>query len=392
MMDVDYVLPTVRSVGVEEEYLLVSARTGRPVAVAEAVLSIAQSASATGPSSATPPVYACLESELKQEQIEAVSPPCTSLDDIRQELIAGRLLADSAAQTVGARAVALGTSAVPSESHVSPGPRYRAMASQFGLTMKEQLTCGLHVHVGITGEDEGVAVLDRIRPWLPVLLAISGNSPLWMGDDTGYSSYRYQALGRWPSAGAYEPFGSAVAYRRRTASLLETGVLLDENMVYSDARLCSHYPTVEIRVADVCMDVEHAVVLSALVRALVDTTASEWRAGLPAETPPTAQVRLAMWVASRFAIGGQLVHPLSGRPCSGTVAVAALLEYVREALECNGDLNTTERTLLEIVRTGPGAERQRHTLRRLRSAQAVVMEAIEVTHAASGSHRVSALA
>jgi carboxylate-amine ligase len=338
-----------------------------------------------------PPLHSILESEAKQEQIEAVSPPCTTLDDIRRNLVTGRRLADEAAQAVGARAVALGTSPLPAASHIAAEPRYRAMLSRFGVTMREQLTCGLHVHVAITSDEEGVAVLDRIRPWLPVILALSSNSPLWMGEDTGYASYRYQAWGRWPSAGAYDPFGSSEGYRRRVASLVGTGVLLDEGMVYFDARLCNHFPTVEIRVADVCMEVEHAVALAAMVRALVDTAAREWRTGLPVYTPSTAELRLASWAASRFATEGQLVHPLSGEPCTSPAAVEALLDYVRASLESGGDFTETERTILSIVQTGPGAERQRQTFQRLRSARAVVMEAIELTHSASENREVGAL-
>lgn len=383
---------TGRTVGVEEEYLLVSGRTGRPIAAADAVLAATSAHAAASKRPEAPAVRAILEGEAKQEQIEAVSPPCTSLDEIRRNLIAGRRLADDAAQTVGGRAVALGTSPLPVASHVAAEPRYRAMMSQFGLTMKEQLTCGLHVHVSITSEEEGVAVLDRIRPWLPVLLALSSNSPMWMGDDTGYSSYRYQAWGRWPSAGAYDLFGSSEAYHRRVASLVGTGVLLDEGMIYFDARLCNHYPTIEIRVADVCMEVEHAVAVAALVRALVDTTAQEWLAGSASDATSTAQLRLAMWAASRFATDGQLVHPLLREPCAAHAAVEALLQYVGTSLDRSGDLDSIQRTIGEIVQTGTGARRQRQTFQRTRSARSVVMEAIEYTHMPSPQCSVSALA
>jgi carboxylate-amine ligase len=339
-----------------------------------------------------PPLHAFLESEAKQEQIEAVSPPCTSLDDIRRTLTAGRRLADDAAQAVGARAVALGTSALPATSHLAAHPRYHQMMNQFGLTMKEQLTCGLHVHVSIASPEEGVAVLDRIRPWLPVLLALSSNSPMWMGDDSGYSSYRYQAWGRWPSAGAYDLFGSPEGYLRRVASLVTTGVLLDEGMVYFDARLCNHYPTIEIRVADVCMEVEHAVALAALARALVDTAAQEWQEGVPPHQVSTAELRLAMWAASRFATDGQLVHPATGGPCSAHEAIDTLLDHVQASLSRSGDLATTERTVHDILETGTGSSRQRRTFRQLRSARSVVMEAIEYTHSTSVTPAVGALA
>jgi len=120
-----------------------------------------------------------------------------------------RSLAAEVAGRAGARIAALGTSPAPVLPQLVREGRYLEMARAFGLTAHEQLTCGCHVHVEISSADEGVAVLDRIRPWLPVLLALSANSPFWQGRDSEYASFRYQAWGRWPSAGPTEAFGTA---------------------------------------------------------------------------------------------------------------------------------------------------------------------------------------
>ena len=176
---------------------------------------------------------------------------------------------------MGARVAALATSPLPVMPELTPSPRYRAMNERFGLTTTEQLTCGCHVHVGVADDEEGVAVLDRIRIWLPVLLAISANSPFWQGRDTGYASFRSQAWTRFPTAGATEIFGSAAAYHERAEALVASEVLLDHAMIYFDARLSHKYPTVEIRVADVCLHAEDSVVVAGLARALVETAARE---------------------------------------------------------------------------------------------------------------------
>lgn len=97
-----------------------------------------------------------------------------------------------------------------------------------------------------------MAVLDRIRPWLPP--ALSANSPFWQGQDSGYASYRSRVWGRRPSAAPVEPFGSAARYHALVRTMVATGALRDEGMIYSDARLSRTYPTVEIRIADVCLD------------------------------------------------------------------------------------------------------------------------------------------
>lgn len=369
-----------RTIGVEEELLLVDPRTGRPTAAVESVLS---SAAQFGPSEEeTSPALPVtrLEYEAKQEQVEAISSPSLTLDGLSDALAAGRRLADDAAQRIGARAVALGTSVLPVASHLTRGRRYAQIERQFGLIMKDQLTCGFHVHVSIADEHEGVAVLDRIRPWLPQLLALSANSPMWDGRDSGFSSYRYQVWSRWPGSGAYEVFGSARAYHRAVDALLATGVLLDPGMVYFDARLSERFPTVEIRVADACTEPSHAVAVAGLVRALVDTAAQEWRIGEPPAAVPTPLLKLAMWSASRFGVASTLVDPASGAPREARAAVDALLAHIEPSLARAGDLARVTAAIDDIFTSGNGADRQRQALQRTESLRAVVADATERTN------------
>src|SRR5205823_2819883 len=143
------------------------------------------------------------------------------------------------------------------------------LAELFGLTAHEQLTCGCHVHVGISDADEGVAVLDRAGPWLATLLALSANSPFWQGRDSEYASFRYQVWGRWPSSGPTGPFGTSQAYRETIEQMVGSGTLIDPGMVYFDARLSERYPTVEIRIADVCLRSEDAVTVARLLTDLL---------------------------------------------------------------------------------------------------------------------------
>ncbi len=267
-----------RSVGVEEELLLVEPRTGRPSAVAASVLR------AAGQHSGEPEM---LEHELQQQQLETSTEPRHALDDLGRELRRCRAAAASAARRAGARVAALGTSPVVAAPELVDKPRYQKMAAEYGLTLAELLTCGCHVHVEIASAEEGVAVLDRVQPWLPPLLALSANSPFWQGLDSAYASFRYQVWGRLPSAGPTGCFGTAQAYHDTIRHMVRTHVLLDTGMVYFDARLSAHYPTVEIRVADVCLRADDAVLIAALARALVETEARAARAGLPAARGPS---------------------------------------------------------------------------------------------------------
>ncbi|WP_240675115.1 glutamate--cysteine ligase [Cellulomonas endophytica] len=367
----------VRTVGVEEELLLVDPASGRPVPRAGEALAAA--GRAADPLPGKPPVAVDLTTELQQEQLETATPPRTDAGDLLEDLRRLRAAADDAARAVGARAAALACSPLPVRPHLAPGERYAAIAAQFARTSAEQLTSGCHVHVAVTDAEEGVGVLDRLRPWLATLLALSANSPFADGLDTGYAAWRPQAWVRWPGSGPSDPFGSAAAYRATVAAMLGTGVPLDEGMVYLDARLSARWPTVEIRVADVCLDPRDAVLLAVLARALVTTAAQEHAEGRPVPVVPTPVLRLASWRASRSGTEDVLVHPVTVRPVPAPVAVAALVTHVRPALEEAGDLRRAATGVARVLRRGGGARRQRQVLAATGDLAAVVADAVERT-------------
>ena len=245
---------------------------------------------------------------------------------------------------------ALGTSPVPVEPRPVRTSRYQRMAEAFGLTAHEQLTCGCHVHVGLSSADEGVAVLDRAGPWLAVLLALSANSPFWQGLDSSYASFRYQVWGRWPSSGPTEPFGTAQAYRETIQQMVGTGTLLDTGMVYFNARLSERYPTIEIRIADVCLRADDAVLIAALARALVETEARSWREGRPVLQTRTELLRLAAWRASRSGLDAALLNPVTGLPEQAATVVDMLLDHCRDALADAGDAAVVAGTAGRLAR------------------------------------------
>ncbi|WP_233517686.1 glutamate--cysteine ligase [Geodermatophilus marinus] len=377
----------MRTVGVEEELLVVDA-AGRPTPRGPAALRVAASRGEGetvgehdhgGPGEGGDAAGARLVPELKAQQVEFGTRVCERLDDVAAEVRHWRQRADAAARAVGARVAALASSPVAVEPVTTPGERYALMTETFGLTALEQLTCGCHVHVSVDGDEEGVAVLDRIRVWLPVLTALSANSPFWLGRDSGHASYRAQAWGRWPSAGPTEPFGSAEGYHGVVEQLLASGTIVDAGMVYFDARLSERWPTVEVRTADVLLHAEHAVVLAGLVRGLVETAAREWRAGHPAPRVRSELLRVAGWRASRSGLDGELVHPASGRPAPAAAVVAALLDHVGEALVACGDDARVRAGVADLVRGGTGAAFQRRVHRETGELAAVVRAAVTAT-------------
>ncbi|HAG58856.1 MAG TPA: carboxylate--amine ligase [Arthrobacter bacterium] len=363
----------MRTVGVEEELLIVDESTGRPEPLAGKILeqvSAARRSGGSGPS---------LTAEFKQEQIELLTEPCTDLGELLDRIRRTRSQAEAEARVFGARVAALATSPVPVETHTTDSPRFSAMMDAYALTAREQLTCGLHVHVGIESDEEGVAIMDRIRIWLPVLTALSANSPFWNGADSGYASYRTQAWSRWPTAGPPEILGSAASYRALIRGLLDSGVPLDEGMMYFDVRLSRKHPTIEVRVADVCLEAADTVVLAGLVRALVETAATDWRMNkLPAPTS-AALLRMAAWRASQSGTNGTLLHPLTDHPEPAGRVIEALLDHVRPVLAAYGDLPGVQAGLERIRERGTGERRQRDVFDRTGHLAQVAVDAARIT-------------
>ncbi len=359
---------SMRTFGVEEELLIVDPTTGEPLALADALLSGHRMAADDAPDARSletedKTVYddgeMGLSAELKLEQIETQTRPCLEYGVLLDQIRAGRTLADRAAQKNGARVAALATSPLASTSHTTPDPRYARMLERFGLTAQEQLTCGFHVHTYIESPEEGVAVLDRIRDKLAVLTALSANSPFWNGVPTGFESYRTQAWNRWPTSGPAGIYGTYPAYRRVVTRLLDSGVMLDEGMLYFDARLSRNHPTVEVRVADVCLRAEDAALIALLVRALVESASREWRDGVDPAPVPTVLLRMAAWQASSSGLSGELLDFGTFRPARAADVVRSLVDYLAPVLDEQGELAIVRQGVEDIIARGTGAAEQR---------------------------------
>ena len=225
-----------------------------------------------------------VQQELMRFQVETATGVCTSLDDLGRELARLRRLVAGAAASLGCRLVASGIAPyrAPGLAAITDQPRYRELARHYGpLAAEAGSTCGCHVHVGVPSRDLGVQVLARLRPWLASLLAITANSPIAGGRDTAWASSRYLAWSRWPTAAPPAVWPDAAAYDATVRSLIRRGTAVDERGIYFLARLSPRYPTVEVRVADACLDAGTAVLLAGLTRALVATALAEARRGTP---------------------------------------------------------------------------------------------------------------
>lgn len=360
----------MRTVGVEEELLLVEPDSGEPKALSAALL--ARSAKED-------PGQGVFEKELFGQMLEFATHPQPDMAGLGAEIMRCRKQAALHAGEIGCAVAALATSPLPVSPSISLNERYQWMGDRYGIDARGALVCGCHVHVSVDSDEEGVAVLDRIRPWLPVLCAISANSPFWQGQDAGYASYRTNVWRRWPSAGPTELFGSPDRYHQLVADMVATGVILDEAMVYFDARLAEHYPTVEIRVADVCLRADTAVLIATLSRALVETASRDWQAGRPPPGHRMSLLKLATWQAARFGLDQDLLDPATMRPRPAPVVLRSMLEHTREVLAESGDVVLADEAVGELLRRGNGATEQRKLMERTDSLRNVVAECVRRT-------------
>ncbi|BBH69732.1 putative glutamate--cysteine ligase 2-3 [Actinoplanes sp. OR16] len=384
--------PRALTVGVEEEFLLVDPVTGRNLPVGDQVRDALPAE-----------VRANSRSEFRPSMIELVTGVCTDVEDVRGQLVAARFATAGVARSADARLVAIGATPVAEADRGIPAvPRFQAITDRFGPVARDPAVCGQHVHVGVDDRDLAVRVCDWLRPWLPVIHALTGNSPLFEGADTGYASWRSAQLLRWPGMGPTPHFGSAREYDRTVADLIATGAALDQGMIFWYARLSPTYPTVEVRVGDACTDVDDAVLVTALIRAAVATAIAEIESGTPAiplprqeeqqqeeEQRPDEQqpgelrqpgeqhqpgelrrpgdlrdsvVAAAHWRAARDGCSGDLADLRTARLRPAWQLIGDLFTTVEPALRASGDLDLVTAGLDRVRRTGDGATRQRAIL------------------------------
>ncbi|GIH97334.1 hypothetical protein Psi01_79640 [Planobispora siamensis] len=258
--------------GVEEEFFLLEPHTGQTVPAVEQILAGIGS-------------HELLQREIAACQIETATHPHTDLATLRRQLTGLRAELAGAARQTGCRLVASGTAPLEHSANdalLTDDPRYRRIAHAYGATSRGEKCCGCHVHIEVPDREEAVQVGNHLRPWLPTLLALTANSPFTAGADSGYASWRAMTWGRWPSAALPPYLQDAAEHETVVASLIGSGAILDEAMLYWLVRPSHHLPTVEVRVADVCATAAEAALFAAVVRGLVMSVLSDIRAGRPA--------------------------------------------------------------------------------------------------------------
>lgn len=340
--------------GVEEEFFLMDEMSGQTVPRAAAVLAKAS----TAPSGAA---GAALHPEFLSTQVEAATGVCATLESLQAQLCQTRTQLAAAARSEAAVLISSGTPILADivPPTIAAGARYSRFAKAYAGVITDHQLCGCHVHVGVPDRDTAVAVINHISPWLPTLLAMSGNSPFHQGWDTGYASWRSAQYARFPGSGLPPWFASAADYDEQVALLIECGVLIDERMTFWAIRPSPHLPTLEFRIADAASTVDEAVLQAALSRALVAAALAELAMGREAPAVQGQAAAAALWSAARHGLDGPGVDLITQRRVPALHLVQALVSWVGSALEEVGDLRWVRESVAGLVERGIGAEYQR---------------------------------
>ncbi|WP_308165095.1 glutamate--cysteine ligase 2 [Nocardia noduli] len=358
----------IPTVGVEEEFLLTDPETGAPT---PRNIDVAATAKAAGID---------LQLELTSCQVETSTGVHTDIAELRGELRTLRSTVAECAAENGTRLLAVAVPpTVPDRFPVTDTPRYQKIADTFGMIAHEQGMCGCHVHVAVPDRETAILVSNHLRPWLPVFLALSANSAIYRGSETGYASWRSILWRRWPSAGPPPYFTSVEDYDSIVAMMRASGSILDNKMVYWDVRPSESFPTIETRVADVPATVEETALLAALVRGTVATGLRAIERGTPAPHVPAEVLRAAYWNAAHSGLDGDGLDPVHGDVVPHRRMVARLVDHVEPVLRDFGDHAFVTEALAAVDERGNGARRQLRALRAHRDIGDVVTELAHAT-------------
>lgn len=332
--------------GVEEEYLLLDAETGLPRDGADELIA------------ALPGLRA--EHEFFHSQLETATPVCRHASEAFDSLTEFRAAASAAASAHGLVLAGTGLPPIGAEEpgRVTGNPRYGKIQSEMREMVKRYYSTGTHVHVEVPSRDVGVDVFPRIARWSPVLVALTANSPIWLGADSGYASWRYLQLQQWSSSGYPPRFADAAEYERVVDGLVQTGALFDRALVNWSVRLSEKFPTIELRTADAQLNSDDAVAFALILRALVHHAIAEGESGAPSPVLQPDLLRGAHWVAARNGLGSELADAESGASRPAFDLVDELVARITPSLEATGDAEHVARFVARRRADGGPAARQ----------------------------------
>lgn len=367
------------TIGVEEEFQLVDADTGALRSRASDVLSTDWSDDIQG--------------ELHETTVEIATRICANMDEIRKELSRCRFQVATAAAAEGLEVAAAGIHPFSGwDGHaMHPGERYDRIHEKHERVAREVNIFGMHIHVGVPEDVDRLVVIDRVRAFIPHLLALSCSSPFQNAEDTGFASYRSVLWRQYPYTGIPPRFENDEEYQRFLGLLLRSGSVQDKGNVYWSVRPHFSYPTIEFRATDACPRMEDAVAVAGLARLLVVAVAE---GGLEVEgsdllPPELWRVILTEneWHVARYGLDAFLTDPaaVSSRTPVRS-AIRRLLDHLAPVAEELGETSILD-GIEQLLQRGNGADRMRVVHRESDSFDEVVRWMVRETRLNTGFDR-----
>ncbi len=357
------------TLGIEEELMILDERSFGLSSSIEAILE-----SYEGDGDVKP--------ELMQSVLEIAVGPCRDTREAGAALRALRRSVSDAAALHGLRIGSAGTHpfALWEEQRISAHERYRDLVDSLRFVARQELIFGLHVHVGIDDREKAIHVANGMRVHVPILLALSANSPFWRADATGLASTRMPVFRAFPRVGIPPRYDSWEDYERRIGFMVDANVMEDYTWLWYDVRPHPNLGTVEVRAMDAQTRVEHTLALAALIQAMVKELAEHWEAGRKLAHYPHEMLDENQWLAARHGLEGELVDLPERRPVPARELARRLYDRLREHAQDLGSAAELE-GVLDLIERGNGAQRQRVVYEANRDYAELMREIVDATAA-----------
>jgi carboxylate-amine ligase len=323
-----------------------------------------------------------IKPEFLQSQVEVGSRVCSSLKEARSEIVRLRREVIRMAEQRGLRVAAAGTHPFTSwtTQQVTAGERYTKHEQNMADIARQMLVFGMHVHIGIENRELLVDLMNQLRYFLPHLLALSTSSPFWQGRDTGLKSFRTIILGNLPRAGMPPSFGSWAEYDHFVETLVRTGCIDEPSKIWWDMRPSHKYPTLEIRIPDICTRVDEVMCIAGLLIALTSKLIKLRASNISWRSYRRNLVAENKWRAVRYGIHGKLIDFGRREEVSFRELMGEMLELVDDVLD-ELDIRSDVHYVHRIFEEGTSADRQLEVYRKSGDMRAVVDHVIAETRA-----------
>jgi glutamate---cysteine ligase / carboxylate-amine ligase len=331
--------------GIEEELMILDAESLELVNAIESLLEDAPAGE--------------IKPELMESVLEVSTDPCADVTEAGEQL---RALRAQVRETAARKNLTIGSAgthpfAMWEDQRIVARPRYRDLVSALRFVARQELIFGIHVHVAIDDPDKAIHVANGMRVHMPILLALSANSPFWRADLTGLASTRTPIFRAFPRVGIPPTYADWEDYEKRIEFMVRSRVIEDYTYLWHDVRPHPQFGTVEVRVMDSQTRVEHTLGLAALVQALVRELAEHFEAGKRLSRYPFEMLDENKWLAARHGLDGELVDLPHWDRISARTLARRLLDRVREHCQDLGSLGELE-AVEDLLERGNGAARQ----------------------------------